>query len=231
MGVIGKSEVNITNRVMLYIKADEQIEVTVPTVTIGMVTQMECANKTILEKIKSMNLIRFSKEQYGRAVVSILKIYEKIHEKYPDLQIVNLGACDMIVTYENQKVMNKGFHLLKAGIVSVITFIGAAYSIMAFSNDVDTLEIFDLIYELIVGYEPTGYTVLEISYSLGLVLGILVFFNHFGKKKFTEDPTPMEIEMRLYEQDIQTTLVQDYSRKGEEIDVGQTGNINYHRSQ
>ncbi len=225
-----KNSMNNVNKVILYLKADEKVEVTTPAVTIEMVTQMECANRTMIEKIKSMNLIRFPDKQYGRTVVSILKIYEKIHEKYPDLQIVNLGACDVIVTYENQKVMNKGLHLLKAGIVSVITFIGAAYSIMAFSNDVDTLEIFDLIYELIVGFEPTGYTVLEISYSVGLVLGIVVFFNHFGKKRFTEDPTPMEIEMRLYEQDIQTTLVQDYSRKGEEIDVGQTCNINYHRS-
>ena len=50
-------------------------------------------------------------------------------------------------------------------------------------------------------------------------MGILVFFNHFGKKKFTVDPTPMEIQMRLYENDIQTTLVENASRRGDEIDV------------
>ena len=60
---------------------------------------------------------------------------------------------------------------------------------------------------------------LEISYSIGISVGILVFFNHFGKKRFSVDPTPMEVEMRLYENDIESTLVDIYSRKGEEQDV------------
>ena len=33
----------------------------------------------------------------------------------------------------------------------------------------------------------------------------------------------MEVQMRLYENDIQTTLVEDAARKGDEIDVGNTG--------
>ena len=60
---------------------------------------------------------------------------------------------------------------------------------------------------------------LEVSYSVGVAAGILIFFNHFGKKRFTVDPTPMEVQMRLYENDIQTTLVENADRKGEEIDV------------
>ena len=59
--------------------------------------------------------------------------------------------------------------------------------------------------------------------------GILIFFNHFGKKRFTVDPTPMEVQMRLYENDIQTTLVEDYARKGEEIDVDSSGPSGSHR--
>ena len=42
---------------------------------------------------------------------------------------------------------------------------------------------------------------------------------HFGKKRLSVDPTPMEVEMRLYENDIQTTLVETYSRKEKELDV------------
>ncbi len=213
-------------KAILYIKADELVEVTTCKVNIGMVAQMECSNKHILNKVKSLSLTHFKEGIYERKVVSILKILEVIHQCEPNLQIENLGACDIILAYENQKTIKKSAHLLKASVVIIITFIGAAYSIMAFSNDVDTLEIFDLIYLLIMGYEPTGFTVLEASYSIGLVIGIVVFFNHIGKKKFTADPTPMEIEMRLYEQDIQTTLVQDFSRKGVEMDVGQGTNIN-----
>ena len=43
----------------------------------------------------------------------------------------------------------------------------------------------------------------------------------FRKKRLSVDPTPMEVEMRLYENDIQTTLVETYSRKEKELDVGE----------
>ena len=68
------------------------------------------------------------------------------------------------------------------------------------------------------------------SYSVGITVGILVFFNHFGKKRFTVDPTPMEVQMRLYENDIQTTLVEDASRREQELDVGKSNHISSHRT-
>ena len=94
----------------------------------------------------------------------------------------------------------------------LISFFGAAFSAMAFNNDVDTVKMFGQIYELVTGHPSDGFTILEITYSLGLIIGILVFFNHFGKSKASIDPTPLEVEMRLYENDIQTTLIENYSR-------------------
>ena len=77
---------------------------------------------------------------------------------------------------------------------------------------------------------PLVFSVLELTYCVGLIVGILVFFNHFGGKKFTVDPTPMEVEMRLYENDIQTTLIENYSRKEQEMDVGKTSHSRSHRT-
>ena len=71
---------------------------------------------------------------------------------------------------------------------------------------------------------------LEICYSIGIALGILIFFNHFGKKRFSVDPTPMEVEMRLYENDIQTTLIENYSRQGKEVNVDTTDIVSNHRT-
>ena len=60
---------------------------------------------------------------------------------------------------------------------------------------------------------------LEICYSIGLGLGILVFFNHIGHKKVTHDPTPIQVQMRTYEQEVDTTFIENCSRKGTNIDV------------
>lgn len=162
-------------------------------------------------------------------MLSILKIIECIHRQYPALEIQNMGETDIIVTYEEGRTPGAFVHGLKTAFVVVISFIGSAFSIMAFNNDVDTTKMFGQIYELLMGYPSDGFTILELTYCVGLIVGILLFFNHFGGKKFSADPTPMEVEMRLYENDIQTTLIENYSRKEQELDVGQTTTTGAHR--
>ena len=127
-----------------------------------------------------------------RYVISVLKIIACIHEQYPRLEIQNLGETDIIVTYENQKTPPLLWHILKVILVSAVIFFGSAFSIMAFNNDVGVTKLFGQIYELIMGKKTDGFSVLEVTYSIGLAIGILIFFNHFGKERFTVDPTPMK---------------------------------------
>lgn len=206
----------------LYIKGDRDVEVTKPDVALGDLLSMECTDKLMLAKIKTLKIIRFKKSGKQRCVVSVLKIIACIHEKFPEADVQNLGETDIIVTYEDQKTPALAWHIIKTVFVAAVTFFGAAFSIMAFNNDVDVTKLFGQIYELVTGQEAGGFTILEIAYSVGVTAGILIFFNHFGKKRFTVDPTPMEIQMRLYENDIQTTLIENSERRGEEIDVGTT---------
>lgn len=207
----------------VYIKADRNVEVTKPEVTLGDVLKIECSNPNMVPKLNTLKLLKFhhtDKKHQNRTAVSILRVIQCIHEQYPNIDVQNMGEADFIVTYEEQQTAGGAVHYMKAAVVVVISFIGAAFSIMAFNNDVDTTKMFSQIYELLTGNKSDGFTILELTYCIGLVIGILTFFNHFGKKKFSVDPTPMEVEMRLYENDIQSTLIETYSRKEKELDVG-----------
>lgn len=220
------------NSETVYIKADRNVEVTKPDVTLGDVLQMECSNASVVPKLKTIKLAKFhstDKKSQNRTAVSILKVIELIHEEYPNIDVQNMGEQDFIVTYEAQQTAGGFVHILKAAVVVLISFIGAAFSIMAFNNDVDVTKMFSQIYELVTGTKSDGFTILELTYSIGLIIGILTFFNHFGKKRFSVDPTPMEVEMRLYENDLQTTLIENISRKGKEMDVGKRGIPGSHR--
>ena len=86
---------------------------------------------------------------------------------------------------------------------------------MAFNNDVGVTELFSRLYQMFTGAPSDGFTVLEITYSAGLGLGIVLFFNHFGRKKITADPTPLEVQMRLYEDEVDTTIIEAENRKKE----------------
>ena len=214
----------------LYIKGEQNVEVKTQAVRLGDVLSMECAQKSIVSKLKTVKFLTIPDAGKHRYVVSVLKLIACIHEEYPNLDIQNVGATDIIVTYEGTKQKNRLWEACQVILVVITCFIGAAFAIMAFNNDSGVPEIFAQMYEQFTGKKALGFNILELTYSIGLGLGIILFFNHFGKKKFTVDPTPIEVEMSLYENDIQTTLIAQSSRRGQELDVGKTNSNGSNRS-
>lgn len=206
----------------VYLKAERNVEVQEPEVTLGDVVQILCGDPGLAGRIRQIPLLKFTPGKRGqdRVVVSILRVVECIRDLYPQAEIQNLGEADFIVTYKPRKDTGGFCHGLKVAGVALCSFTGAAFSVMAFNNDVDVTKLFGQIYQLVTGARSDGFTILELTYCIGMVIGILVFFDHFGKKRFSAEPTPLEVEMRLYEKDIQTTLIDNSSRKGGELDVG-----------
>ena len=202
----------------LYIKGEKNKELAKTEVLLGDVLSMECTDQTVVSRLKTVKLLRGSLKK--RYVISILEVISRIHEIYPNLTVENMGETDLIITIEDQKKNGKVIPLLKSVFVLLVTFIGAGFSIMSFNNDVDVPKLFNQIYFLVTGNRSDGFGILELTYCIGMSVGILLFFNHFGKRRFTVDPTPMEVEMRTYEEEIEMTLIDEYSRKKEEKDVG-----------
>ena len=97
--------------------------------------------------------------------------------------------------------------------VSVMKLIfGTMFSIMTFNTDVDIPKLFERISSQFTS-DPRGLAILEVTYSVGIGIGVVFFFNHFGKWKITEDPTTMEVEMRAYEEQVDQTILEMESRK------------------
>ena len=101
----------------------------------------------------------------------------------------------------------------------MVAFFGGGYAIMAYNTDIGAKELFTNLSMLFLGNAKTGVVYLVIAYSVGLTIGMILFFNHLGGKKLNSDPTPLEIQMRLYEKDISTTIIKDVSRRGESLDI------------
>lgn len=204
---------------ILYMKGESCISVSKKEILLKDLLKLECSDEKIVKKLENILVLKICSEKNKRYILSVLKIIQMIHKYEPDLEICNLGCGDFIVKYEIHQKKDTWVQAVKMIFVVLITFVGASFSIMTFNNDAGIPNLFSDIYLWVMGREKEGFSVLEFAYSIGISIGILVFFNHFGKKKFTEDPTPIEVEMRLYENNIQTTLIQNDSRKGLELDV------------
>lgn len=209
----------------LYIKIAQNTIVTNRHVKLADIAKMECTDPSIVRQLKQKKIYTFEdsiqvkKQKNQMRVFSILKIIELIHEEYPNVDISNEGEKDFIIEYIPNPQKPKWVNAVKTIALCIIIFFGAAFAIMTFNNDVGVTEVFAKFYEQVMGVKSGGMTELEICYSIGLSIGILIFFNHVGKKKITPDPTPMQVEMRKYEMDIDTTFIENAERKGHSIDV------------
>lgn len=198
---------------VLYLKIGRNVQVNKKEVCLGDVAEMECANHDIVNKLKTVKLLKIPDDKHNRQIVSVIKVMEIILKECPSLQIDNLGETDFVVTYRVPKNIPKAYIFIKVALICAILFFGAAFSIMAFNEDAGVTDMFKKLYMLMTGTESDGFTVIEFSYSLGLAVGIVIFYNHFGKAKITKDPTPIEVEMRMYEEEINTVLVEAANRQ------------------
>ncbi len=192
----------------LYLKIDRNVQVHDEKVTIGDIAQILCTDKATENLVKTIGIPTAVNGKPGRHAMSVLEVMEQIQKEVKGLEINNIGEFDFIITYEKRKHPNGIAAWLKTVFVAFLAFFGSAFTIMTFNNDVDVPKLFAQIYFQFTGNRSDGFTVLEFCYSVGIGLGILLFFNHFAGRKFTVDPTPLEVEMRTYEDEIDTTLIE-----------------------
>lgn len=213
------------NNETVYLKVDQNILVYDRNVTLGDIASITSSNEAMVRQLKQKKIHTFADDsdkkspKIQRKIFSILKIVELIHEDYPNAEIDNEGEADFVIEYKKASAQGKGIENVKTAVLCVLVFFGAAFTIMSFNNDIGITEMFEKFYFQVMGAESNGMTELEISYCIGISIGIIVFFNHFGKKKITPDPTPIQVEMRKYEQDVDKAFIENAGRGGREIDV------------
>lgn len=204
---------------IVYIKCEMSKSVQNPDIKISDIASVFCEDEHIAARVKSIRVVKVDEKKSRRYVVSILKLIELIHSIYPGITVENEGSPDVVIDYRAKKGNSKVIEYIKLGFVCLITLIGGAFAVMSYNNDVGSNDLFFKLYELILGEGADGHLIMEISYSVGLAVGIIIFYGHFGNWKFGKDPTPLEVEMRLYEKDVDTALIKQSNREGVEIDV------------
>lgn len=211
--------------VVLYIMAKQNVKATKSDVELADVASIYCEDKVIRAKAESMKIHHFQKDGEPRVVISILKVIEELTKLSPGITVESIGETDIIIEKasfqkDTQSSKTGVKEWIKIAFVALICFFGSSFTIMSYHNDIGISEVFGRIYELVMGQTSDGCTILEVAYSIGLAAGIIVFYNHVGGKRLTPDPTPLEVEMRNYERDVNQAIVEISERSGKEEDVG-----------
>lgn len=199
----------------IYIKMEQNTEVTQADVFLKDIADIVCSDKHVAARVKAIKVHKFREGGVQKTAISVTRIIDLIQEIYPDAPIQNIGETDALVEWVNVDKHKGLVQGLKIAFVAAISFFGTSFTIMSYHNDIGITSIFEKFYIMVMG-NPGNSAVLEVAYSVGLSLGIIIFFNHIGGRRITKDPTPIEVEMRVYEEQVNKALIETASREGKE---------------
>lgn len=168
------------------------------------------------EEISSTIVLDIKKDKQNTYLISVMDVIKQITNKLSELNITvnNVGEMDTIVEYApKNKTKSKVWEYIKVVFISITLFMGAATAIMSFHSDAEMPQILRGYYTTFYGEKEDNPLILEIPYSLGLGIGIILFFNHFSKIKLSNDPTPLEVQMTTYEQEVINCLIDNLDKE------------------
>lgn len=200
----------------VYLKCERNVEVKEQDVFLADVGTVRCSDTVLDARLKAIKVHHFGKEGAKRCVISTLKLVELMEKECQNISVQIVGETDVLVEWISVG-RHKGWQQwLRAALVCLVSFFGTAFTIMAYHNDVGINEVFTLLYTMVMNREPQGLNILEAAYSIGLAAGIILFFNHVGGRRLTKDPTPIEVSIRKYEEDVDKALIAQAGRERKE---------------
>lgn len=201
----------------VYLKLEQSVQVSNKRITLEDIAEIYAWDYSVTKELGKIVVMTVKGDKNEKNVISALKLIQLMQKEYPGINIDHIGEPDLVVEYRNPVPENKLVEGIKLVVLSLIVFFGSAFTIMTFNTDVSVGEVFDLVYELVMQKPNTNGSALEVAYSIGIPIGILSFYNHFKVRKAKEDPTPIHVEMRNYETEMNTAIILDASREGREI--------------
>ncbi|MCT2345268.1 MULTISPECIES: stage V sporulation protein AA [Niallia] len=155
------------------------------------------AADALMEQLEAMVIYRISEGDRNIIVIDSTRIIKAIRSINQDLEIQIIGPAQTIIEVILKK---KEASIPLFLLVWLLLFIGSALTIMNFHEDVSMQAVHQKLYKIITGKEVEKPLIFQIPYSLGLGLGMIIFFNHVFKKRFNEEPSPLEVEVFSYQQ-------------------------------
>ncbi|SEN20543.1 stage V sporulation protein AA [Lihuaxuella thermophila] len=170
------------------------------------------AGGAVCEEIKEIPVYAASLNHGNYTVIDSLDILGLISEQAPSLDVRNVGPTQTIIEVHPPA---KEPRIILVLLVWMILFVGSGLAIMNFHVDVSMQEVHQRIYYLVTGRHVHQPLILQIPYSIGIGTGMILFFNHLFKRRFNEEPSPMELEMFLYQETIDQYVINDEKQKVE----------------
>ncbi|KKI93090.1 stage V sporulation protein AA [Bacillus sp. SA1-12] len=156
-------------------------------------------DKELTEQLRELFIHKIKPSDKNMVVIDVMHVIKEIHKFDPHIDVQAIGSSQTVIEIVFEK---KKLSPLLFCAVWLLLFIGAGLAIMNFHEDVSMQQVHQRIHKIVTGKTNTQPLLLQIPYSIGLGLGMVLFFNHLFKKRINEEPSPLEVEIFNYQLDL-----------------------------
>ncbi|GAB6256052.1 stage V sporulation protein AA [Peribacillus sp. N1] len=164
----------------------------------------------VITLIEEIILLTVKKEDRNIIVIDLAQVIMAIRKVDSTIEVETFGPSQTIIEIILSK---KKMSYLTFALVWFLLFVGGGMTIMNFHVDVSMGEVHQKIFTIITGKVDDKPLLIQIPYSFGLGMGMILFFNHFFKKRFNEEPSPLEVEMFNYQQDLDRYVIMNENKE------------------
>lgn len=158
----------------------------------------------LMKLLEKRPIYRVSKKDNNVIIIDGFLVIKDILLEFSDLDIQLVGPEQTVIRITQNLAKSNVFLAI---LVWLLLFIGTAMTIMNFHYDVSMQEVQQKLHFILTGENNEFPLWIQIPYSLGLGVGTLLFFNHWFNRRFNEEPSPLEVEIFNYQQNLDNYLI------------------------
>ncbi|WP_062198409.1 stage V sporulation protein AA [Massilibacterium senegalense] len=182
-------------------------------ITLGKVATLYMKDEQKKQLLRQLPIKKVNKDDGRFSIISTLSVMERIHQWDATIEVISYGETEIVIEQKDKKKLLKPFWIF---LIWWLLFIGSGLAIMNFHEDVSMKAVHEKLYYILTGERTNQLYWLQVPYSIGIAVGMVLFFNHIFKKRFNDEPSPLEVEMFNYQEDLDRyvkTTEQKYGEK------------------
>lgn len=188
---------------MVYLRLKKKVRVSPgQKLRLGDIAQV-LADESVMSIVR-LEVYRSSLRDGNLVVIDVMDVIERIRRVHPELDVRSVGPAQTIIETEVRRRVPSAVWVV---MIWLLLFVGSGLALMNFHTDVSMKSVHQRIYYLVTGQHDARPLILQIPYSLGIGVGMILFFNHLFKRRFNDEPSPLELEMFLYQENLNQYVI------------------------
>lgn len=160
--------------------------------------------KEYAKKIGNICIRYYENKDSNYDVIHIGEVIEKIKERVSTIHITFLKTDDVVIFFENNKKDRTKY--LRVLLICIVVLMGSIMGIMNFHADVNMIYSQTTMVNALTRNPEKYLPYFQIPYSIGIGIGVSLFFNKFIPTYAKNEPSPLDLKIKSLNKEIENEL-------------------------